>query len=347
MQAAPSSPVQPGALMLAEAGAAHEAVRAQLKDESFAALGERLRRLKPPMVATCARGSSDHAALFAKYLIETRAHVLTASLAPSVASLYSVAPALHDALVIVISQSGASPDLIATAHAAKQAGAFVVALVNAPNAPIAEVAEVVIPLRAGEEHSVAATKSFLASLSALIALVAHWREDAALQETLVTVPDLLQAAWRLDWSQAVPTLAGANSLYTIGRGIGLGPAEEAALKLKETCRLHAEAFSAAEARHGPMALVRAGFPALMFAQRDQAGASVAAFASDISAQGARVFIAGADAPGAVRLPSLEAHPVIEPLLLIQSFYRLGHDVALARGCDPDRPPHLRKVTETL
>lgn len=337
----------PGALMFAEAASAHEAVRNQLKDARFAALGERLRRLKPRMVATCARGSSDHAATFAKYLIETRAGVLTASLAPSVASLYGATPALEGALVLAISQSGASPDLVATASAAKRAGAFVVALVNAENAPIAAVADETLPLAAGEERSVAATKSYLASLSALLTLVAHWTEDEALQAAMAGAPELMQAAWALDWSAAVPALSQANSLYVIGRGLGLGPAGEAALKLKETCGLHAEAFSAAEARHGPMALVRPGFPALMFAQRDEAGASVAAFASDIATAGASAFIAGADAHGATRLPTLEAHPALEPLLMVQSFYRLAHDLALALGRDPDRPPHLSKVTETL
>lgn len=346
MRAARSSPA-PGALMFAEAASAHEAVRRQLKDARFAALGQRLRRLKPRMAATCARGSSDHAATFAKYLIETRAGVLTASLAPSVASLYGAAPALEDALVLVISQSGASPDLVAAANAARRAGAFVLALVNAEDAPIAAAADETLSLAAGEERSVAATKSYLASLAALLGLVAHWTEDEALQAALAGAPELMQASWALDWSDAVPALAQATSLYAIGRGLGLGPAGEAALKLKEACGLHAEAYSAAEARHGPMALVGAGFPALLFAQRDDAGASVAAFASDIAARGARAFIAGADAAGAARLPTLEAHPALEPLLMVQSFYRLAHDAALARGRDPDRPPHLSKITETL
>ncbi len=346
MLAAPPSPA-PGALMFAEAASAHEAVRMQLKDARFTALGERLRRLKPRMVATCARGSSDHAATFAKYLIETRAGVLTASLAPSVASLYGAAPALDEALVLVISQSGASPDLVAAASAAKRAGAFVLALVNAVNSPIAAIADETLPLAAGEERSVAATRSYLASLAALIGLVAHWTQDHALQDALTNAPDLMQAAWEMDWRAAAPALAHAESLYVVGRGLGLGPAGEAALKLKETCGIHAEAFSAAEARHGPMALVRPGFHALLFAQCDEAGASVAAFAADIAARGAAAFIVGADAPGAVRLPALEAHTAIEPMLMVQSLYRLAHDVALARGRDPDRPPHLHKITETL
>jgi glucosamine--fructose-6-phosphate aminotransferase (isomerizing) len=333
--------------MLAEAAAAHEAVRAQLEDPRFTEIGARLRELKPRLVATCARGSSDHAATFAKYLIETRTGLPTASLAPSVASLYGAAPVLSDAVLLVISQSGASPDLVAAAAAAKRSGAFVVALVNAADSPIATMADATLPLRAGEERSVAATKSLLASFSALLGLTAHWAEDKPLLQALNATPDLMQRAWALDWSAAAATLRHSDNLYVIGRGLGLGAAGEAALKLKETCVIHAEAFSAAEARHGPMALVGPGFAALLLAQRDEAGASVAAFAADIAALGASAFIAGADAPGATRLPTIDAHPAIEPLLLLQSFYRLAHDVALSRGRDPDRPPHLRKITETV
>jgi len=342
-----SLPPTPGALMFAEAAAAHEAVRAQLAGGRFAELGKRLRSLNPRIVATCARGSSDHAATFAKYLIETRASVLTASLAPSVASIYRAETMLRDALVLLISQSGASPDLLATAAAAKRAGALVLALVNAEHSPLAAIAHETLPLLAGEERSVAATKSFLASLSALIGLVAHWTEDEHLIAAHAASPDLLQQAWALDWSAATSTLASASSLYVIARGIGFGAAGEAALKLKETSGLHAEAYSAAEARHGPMALVSSGFPLLLFAQDDAAGASVVAFAADSATRGARAFVAGASAPGATQLPTLQADVALQPMLAIQSFYRLAHEVAIARGRNPDAPPHLTKVTETL
>jgi glutamine---fructose-6-phosphate transaminase (isomerizing) len=342
-----SVPPRPGALMFAEAAAAHEAVRAQLASGRFAELGARLRALKPRVVATCARGSSDHAATFAKYLIETRANVLTASLAPSIASIYRTETMLQGALVLLISQSGASPDLLATAESAKRAGAFVLALVNAENSPLAAIAHETLPLSAGEERSVAATKSFIASLSALIGLVAHWTEDRGLIAAHAASPYLLQQAWALDWSAATPTLAQASSLYVIARGIGFGAAGEAALKLKETSGLHAEAYSAAEARHGPMALVSPGFPLLLFAQHDPAGASVAEFAADAAARGAKAFIAGAGAAGATQLPIVGAYVALQPMLTIQSFYRLAHDVAVARGRNPDAPPHLTKVTETL
>ena len=333
--------------MFAEAASAHEAVGAQLRNAPFDALGARLRALAPRAVATCARGSSDHAATFAKYLIETRAGVLTTSMAPSVLSLYHAETTLKDALLLIISQSGASPDLVAAAHAAKRAGTFVLALVNAPESPVARAADATVLLCAGAERSVAATKSFIASLSAIAALVAHWTEDASLKRALDDAPELLRKAWSLDWGAAKPALRDAQSMYVIARGLGFGIAGEAALKLKETCGIHAEAFSAAEVRHGPMALVRADFPTLLFAQSDETREDVTDLAGDLCARGANIFIAGAAADGATTLPTLDAHPALQPMLQVQSFYRLAHDVALARGCDPDRPPHLQKVTETL
>jgi len=177
--------------------------------------------------------------------------------------------------------------------------------------------------------------------------VAHWANDDALINDLEALPDRLEAAWALDWSPAAPVLERANNLFILGRGIGFGAAQEAALKLKETCGLHAEAFSTAEVSHGPMALVKAGFPALVFAQNDETHASVKAVARDLSARGAEVWLASAGETGPGILPSLAAHPVLEPILMVQSFYRLANTVSLARGHHPDRPPHLNKVTETL
>lgn len=349
MSAGPADAAQarPGALMFAEAAAAHEAVRTQLRETPFAALGARIRALAPRVIATCARGSSDHAATFARYLFETRAGVITTSIAPSVLSLYRAQTTLEGVLLVIISQSGTSPDLVAAATEAKRAGAFVLALVNAPDSPVAAIADEVAPLCAGAERGVAATKSFVTSLSAITGLLAHWIDDGHLKRALAEAPDLLRRSWSLDWSAAVPTLARAESMYVVGRGLGFGVAGEAALKLKEACGIHAEAFSAAEIRHGPLALVRPGFPVLLFAQADETRSGLVELASDLSRLGASVHLAGADQAGAAALPALDAHPAIQPMLLVQSFYRLAHDVALARGRDPDRPPHLSKVTETL
>ena len=334
--------------MFAEAAEAAAAIARQIAETRalLPGLGERLRRLDPPLAVTCARGSSDHAATFGKYLIETRTGIPTASAAPSVSSVYGVRPKLDRALCLAISQSGRSPDLIASAQAAKDAGAFVVALVNAAESPLATLADAVVPLSAGTETSVAATKSYIASLAALLAIVAEWSEDAELKQALDAAPALLERAWALDWSPVAERLRGAGSLYVVGRGLGLGIAQEAALKLKETCGLHAEAFSAAEVRHGPMALVKPGFPVLVFSQSDSTEAGVEALVSDLAARGAEVLVAGPACEGATCLPTLPAHPAIEPMLQIQSFYRAAEALARARGLDPDRPPHLAKVTET-
>ena len=332
-----------------EAAEAAEAVRRQLAANGalVADTGRRLRTLKPHTVVTCARGSSDHAATFAKYLIETRLGLPTASAAPSVSSLYQATPRHDGVLFLAISQSGRSPDLVRAVEAAKAGGALVVSLVNAEDSPLEALADLHIPLRAGRETSVAATKSYIASLAALLQLVSAWAEDAALATALGDAPALLERAFALDWSPAVRALRAARGLYVIGRGLGYGPAQEAALKLKETCGLHAEAFSAAEVRHGPMALVGPGFPVLMLAQDDAAQESVAELAAEFGARGAEVLLAGGAADGVRSLPTVPADPALQPMLLIQSFYGMAARLAVARGFDPDKPPHLRKVTETL
>ncbi|HET9389022.1 MAG TPA: SIS domain-containing protein, partial [Steroidobacteraceae bacterium] len=256
-------------------------------------------------------------------------------------------PQVRDMLLLAISQSGASPDLLAAAASAQAAGSLVVALINAQSSPLARAADVAVPLLAGMERSVAATKSYIASIAAVIQLVATWAQDQQLLEELRGAPAALERAWQLDWGAALPRLVDADHLFVIARGLGLGVAQEAALKLKETCGLHAEALSAAELRHGPMALVRRGFPVLVFAQNDETLDSVTALAREIASRGADVMIAGASVPGALSLPTESAPAVLQPMLLIQSFYRLVNALALARGRDPDRPPHLRKVTETV
>lgn len=315
--------------------------------EAAARLGRELRERPPRAVLTCARGSSDHAATYAKYLIETRTGLITASAAPSVSSIYAAVPEARDVLALAISQSGASPDLLATAKAAREAGARLVALVNAPDSPLAAMADLELPLWAGPELSVAATKSYLAALAAIAQLVAAWTEDAALEAALGALPDRMAEARALDWSAALPALEGASSLYVVARGPGFAAAQEAALKFKETCGLHAEAFSAAEVRHGPMALARDGFPVLVLAQDDPTRAGCERLAAELAEAGARVFIAGGVARGAVALPAVAADPALQPILLAQAFYGMVEALARRRGFDPDRPPGLSKVTRTL
>lgn len=340
---------EPDTQLHREAAQAPEVIREQLRFNAGAVeqLAARLRDHPPRAIVTCARGSSDHAATFGRYLIETRTGLLTSSASPSVASVYRAHQDLAGTVLLAISQSGASPDLLATAESARRGGALVVALVNAPGSPLSQVAEVTLPLLAGPERSVAATKSYLASLAALTHLVARWTGDEVLTQALQGLPERLGEAWALDWGSAVQSLLPVTDLFVVSRGLGLAIAQEAALKLKETCGMHAEAFSAAEVKHGPMALIGSDFPVLALAQEDETQSSVTGLARELLARGSRVLLAGAQVPGAQLLPSLSAHPVLQPLLLIQSFYRMVGALAVARGMDPDAPPHLRKVTETV
>jgi glucosamine--fructose-6-phosphate aminotransferase (isomerizing) len=343
--------VRPETTMLyREAATAADTVARQLErnDAGVRELAAKLRDDPPPFVVTCARGSSDHAATYAKYVIETQTGCVTASASPSVESIYAVPLKLRDALYLVISQSGASPDLLRSAEAARNAGAHVVAMVNAENSPLAALAETVIPLQAGPEKSIAATKSFIGSLAAVLHLTAHWRRDTALLDALHELPGQLHRAFALDWSPLVESLHGIGNLFVLGRGFSLATAQEAALKLKETCALHAEAFSSAEVRHGPMELVGPRLPVLLFAQQDHALAGVLAVAGDFRRRGAEVWTAAPGAEGRNALPIVPTdHAMCAPVLAIQSFYRAVNALAIARGRDPDRPPHLAKVTETV
>jgi glucosamine--fructose-6-phosphate aminotransferase (isomerizing) len=336
-------------LMFAEAASAASVVRAQRERNRrlIMELADRLRAMPPTTVLTCARGSSDHAATFARYLIETRAGVLTASQSPSIASVYDSQPRAERSLCLAISQSGQSPDILAAASAARETGSYVVALVNVADSPLAQLADIVVPLGAGSEVSVAATKSYIAALAAIVDLVAQWTDDRELAAALSQAPDLLEQAWAEDWATLTEGLVNTNSLYVVGRGLGLGIAQEAALKFKETCGIHAEAFSAAEVLHGPIALAGPDFPLLVFRQSDESGESIDDLVTQVSARGGKLFLAGPQVPGAVHLPTQRAHPAIEPMLQIQSFYRAVNALSLARGLHPDRPRHLSKVTATI
>ena len=339
-------PEETQTLMFREAAETADVIERQYaaNHDTLMALAAELRARPPAFIVTCARGSSDHAATYAKYLFETQLGLVTASLSPSVGSVYEVKQKLDNALFIAISQSGKSPDLLRNAEAARAAGARVVALVNVADSPLAMLADTVVPLHAGAERSVAATKSYLASLAAVLQLVAYWKNEAPLRQALDDLPLSLRAAWKMDWSPLTDGLQDARNLFVLGRGLGLAAAQEAALKFKETCGLHAEAYSSAEVKHGPMALVGPGFPVLCFAQPDETEAGTLALAQEFRGRGAQVWLASAHGD----LPLVAApHPACAPLITIQSFYRAINALALRRGHNPDVPPHLNKVTETV
>jgi glucosamine--fructose-6-phosphate aminotransferase (isomerizing) len=335
--------------MFTEAAEAATSVQRQLELNAATAMriGRKLRELKPRFITTVARGSSDHAACYAKYLLETHTGLITSSSGPSVVSVYQTKMQLENSLCLLISQSGASPDLLSMAEAARSAGAYVVALVNVSDSPLARLADEVVELQAGPENSVAATKSFITSLTAVIQILSHWLDHKPLAEALDQTPTWLQQAWESDWSPGVDAIEGSKDLFVLGRGLGLGIAYEAALKFKEVCGLHAEAFSSAEVLHGPVTIARGEFPVLVLAQNDACHPGMVELVDDLAKRGVKLVTAGIRHKQAINLPTPEGHPVIEPILRIQSFYRMANELSVRLGLDPDSPPYLNKVTSTL
>jgi len=316
-------------------------------ERAIALAGQAIRERDPHFVVTVARGSSDHAAGFLKYAVELTSGLAVASVGPSVASIYGAKMRLAGAACLAISQSGKSPDIVAMAHEARIGGALTIALTNTGGSPLAEACDHAIDIMAGPEKSVAATKSFVNSALAGLLLMAHSMQDEKLLAALRRLPGQLAEAIGCDWSGLATPIDAARSAFVLGRGPSFAIAEECALKLKETCSVHAEAYSAAEVMHGPLALVGPGFPVLALAARDASQPSMQTTAGQLAAKGATVFVTS-DAPGDAKLLPFVAtgHPLTDPLPLVVSFYAFVEAYARHRGLNPDEPRHLRKVTET-
>lgn len=312
----------------------------------LALLGERLRGMDPRLALAVGRGSSDAAALLAKYVLETRLGVPTVSAAPSVHSVYGAKLKLDRAVVLAISQSGRSPDLVEFCRAAGGPSVLRIGLINDPDSPLAGAVDVTLPLMAGPEKSVAATKSCVAAMLLVLGLVGHWRGDAGMIAAFGRAGDMFARALTADWSGVDGFLDGDGPVYVVGRGPGLAIAAEAALKLKETSGLHAEAISAAEIKHGPYALAGPSLRVIIFAQRDAAFDGLKTLAADLTRQGASVMLVSPDTalPG-VHVPA-DDEPVLELIAMLVRFYLFANDAALRRGRSPDRPPMLSKITET-
>ncbi len=313
----------------------------------LSAAGRALRERDPAFLMTIARGSSDHAATFIKYAIELTAGRPVASLGPSLASIYHAPMKLAGSAAIAISQSGRSPDIVAMAKAASEAGALSLALTNTAGSPMALACSHAIDIKAGPEVAVAATKSCFNSIVAGLAVLAEWVDDAALRQALQALPGFCARAVDLEWTDLAGQLGDADSLFMLGRGPALAIASEAALKFKETSNMHAEAYSSAEVLHGPVALVDHRFPIIAFAARDAAETSVVEIADGLVGKGALVFATSARAGKATKLPFVATgHPLTDALCLILPFYGFVEAWSRARGHDPDAPAALKKVTET-
>jgi glucosamine--fructose-6-phosphate aminotransferase (isomerizing) len=282
-----------------------------------------------------------------KYAVELTAGLAVASVGPSVASVYGRQLRLAGAACLAISQSGKSPDIVAMAESARRGGALTIALTNTADSPLAAASDHAIDIMAGLERSVAATKTFVNSTVAGLALMAHATGDEKLLAALAKLPEQFRRAVACDWSPLTGALDGHNSLFILGRGPSFAMANEAALKFKETSSVHAEAYSAAEVMHGPLALVGPGFPVLALAARDASEPSLVEGADGMTSKGAAVFITSDKAQRAMHLPHVATgHALTDPLTLIVSFYGFIEGFARHRGLDPDQPPNLRKVTET-
>jgi len=314
---------------------------------TIAAAAIALDEVNPHLLTTVARGSSDHAAAYLKYAFELGAGMPVASVGPSVSSIYDVQLALQKTVNLSISQSGQSPDIVQMARSAKSGGALTLALCNAEHSPLSDASDYRIDIMAGPEKSVAATKSFVNSVVAGLALLARWQNDVALDQAIRRLPDQFAAALACDWSPLIEHLHNHRSIFILGRGPAMAIAREAALKFKETCQIHAEAYSSAEFMHGPVSIIETGFPVLALASRDAAEPSVIEVSRLLMEHGGEVFITSEGPPQATRMPFVAAgHGLTDPLVLIVTFYAFIEKLARARGFDPDHPPHLRKVTET-
>jgi glucosamine--fructose-6-phosphate aminotransferase (isomerizing) len=341
--------------MLQEIRQAPQVIKTQLEANKarVVALADAIQNRQPAFAMTIARGTSDHAANFLQYALESQLGLVTASAAPSVITAYNAKLKLKGALVIAISQSGQSPDVVGSLSAAREQGALTVAIVNAPNTPLEEAAEFCLPMCAGTEEAVAATKSFIASLVAPLSVIATLNQDSSLITALENLPEIMLAALETESisHDRAERYRYAESMVTLGRGLHYPLAREAALKLKETSVISAEAFSTAEFAHGPIILIEAGFPVLAFQARDATASGSLERYSDLMARGAELILVGANAPelpATIRLSTLATgHDLTDPIPATLAAYLFAGHLSLAKGMNPDAPRSLSKVTKTL
>jgi len=343
----------PGRRMAAEI-AEQPAVWERLLDDGRAdveAAARRVREHRPRFVLLVARGTSDNAALYAKYLVEILLELPAGLVSPSTMTAYGARPDLTGVLMIGVSQSGGSPDLVHSMSLARDQGALTLAVTNAPRSPLAQAAELHVDVLAGPERAVAATKSYTAQLLALYLVVDHWRGGTG--QGCDRLPELGRQL--LGNAGVVADLAAryrfATRLVTTGRGYSYATACEAALKLMETSYLSAQAFSGADLLHGPLAMIDPQVPVLAVMARGVGGDAMGQVLRKLRDLGADLFVVGsadAVAQATVGLELPDGVPEeLSPLLEILPFQQLALDLASARGSDPDTPRGLRKVTETL
>jgi glucosamine--fructose-6-phosphate aminotransferase (isomerizing) len=328
---------------IAEIPAAAERLLARA--DMFAAIAERIKRTKPRVVIFCGRGSSGHVGVYLRYLFETQLGLVASAAAPSVVTAYRRAPDMRDALFVVVSQSGRSPDLLAATQFARQVGALTLAIINDDNSPVASASELVLPIGADKEQAVAATKTVALSMIAGAKLVAVLARDPDFNNGLQRLPMRLTGAINCDWSSWANAAASAAATFVVGRGYGLGSVREIALKVAEVLRVPTLGYSAAELQHGPRASITPATPVLVLRQSDRAADAIDGLVRDLERTGERLFTAGGPIG---TMPWIgDDHPACDPVVMLVPAYRAIEAAANRRGFDPDNPPYLSKVTHTL
>jgi glucosamine--fructose-6-phosphate aminotransferase (isomerizing) len=333
------------------------AARRQLEASSapLDAVARRVREEAVSDVVIAARGTSDHAAIYGQYLLGVRNQLSVGLAAPSITSLYGVEPRFDRSLVVGISQSGASPDVVGVVEAARRQGAPTLAITNDPGSPLAAAAEQVVDLAAGPERAVAATKTYTTSLVALVRLSLALRLPSPQEQSAVEgLPDAVAAALDAEPAAAAAAraIAEADRCIVLGRGFEYATAREWALKIKELAHVFADPYSAADFRHGPIALVEPGLPLLAIAPSGVTSAGMRAVVDDLTAAGAESVVMSDDASTLSRA----RHPIalppgvsdwLRPVASIVAAQLVAYHLTLARGLDPDAPRGISKVTRTL
>ena len=334
-------------LMRREALQAPDCVASFLEAEAqhLATLAQAMRAGSGPWL-TVARGSSDAAAAYFATTMALLNGRIVSSLPPSLVTVYRAKLQFDGAWLVAFSQSGQSPDLLAVVDSLHAGGGRTVAFVNDMDSPLARLAQWSVALHAWPETAIAATKSVVAEFVAGVRLAAELAEPNTLRQAFADLPAQLRAAMQLDTSVVVQNLAGAAHLFVVGRGLGMSAAQEIALKFKETCGLHAEALSAAELRHGPMALMDEHSHALVLTLPGPGESELLACADFLKVQGVTVQTVGPQAAADLYLPPA-SDKLLDPVCALAALYMAVDDVARLRGRNPDAPPRIQKVTLTL
>ena len=343
-----------------EALQASDMLKGQLANIKYtSALVDAIKTLNPSSFITVARGSSDHAAHFFAYLVMQELGIITVSLPPSLITLHHAPLKVSSSVAFGFSQSGASPDLVDTLTHLGEHGALTVACVNQANSAIEQVADRFWAIDAGQELSVAATKSCLGIMTLAAQFVAVWQDNQPLLNALSALVDQFENPTKNVPHRVLDVFGAAKRVFVIGRGLSHSIALEAALKMKETCAIQSEAFSVAEVRHGPMRLIEANYPVVVFITPGPEQPQLIDFSIEMRARGAHVLAVCATEPHVIDsltragVMILDAYagkvplcPTLAPMAALQRFYVFLSELALSRGMDPDRPLYLNKITQT-